>query len=175
MAYKRGLGKNNADVSLKELYKNYKIKSKNPVPYKIYAEFLREYNERIIRAIIYENLEYKMPFKLGFIRIQKRKLTPYMKEGTLVKKHLSPDWKRTREYWSKEYPGLTSEELKAIPNKKVLLHHNDHTNGYSVRFYWDKRISNVKNQSSYIFKATRTAKEELAAFIKKTGILDYFE
>lgn len=175
MAYKRGVGKNNADVSLKELYKNYKSKSKNPVPYKIYAEFLKEYNQRIIQAIIYENLEYKMPFKLGFIRIQKRKLTPYIKNGELIKKHLHPDWKRTRDYWAEKYPGKTSEELKLISDKKVLLHHNDHTNGYSVRFYWDKRVSTVKNQTAYIFKATRTTKEDLAKFIKKTGVLDYFE
>lgn len=175
MEFKRGTGKNNANYSLKELYKEYKLISKNPVPYRVYADFLKEYNDRIIKAIIYENLEYKMGYRLGYLRLQKRKKVPFFKDGKLIKDHINPDWKRTKDYWTKEYPGLTSEEIKAISNKKVLLHHNDHSNGYSVRFYWDKKMSNVKNQSCYIFKATRTAKEDLARFIKKTGLIEYFE
>ena len=174
MAYIRGLGKNNASVTLKELYKNYKSKSKNPVEYKVYAEFLKEYNERIMRSIIYDNLEYRFPYKLGTLRLQKRKYAPYTKNGKLVKKHISVDWKRTRAYWKELYPDMTLQEMKTIPNKKVLLQHNDHSDGYSVRFFWDKRISTTKNQFYYLFKATRTAKEDLAKFIKLNGSIDYF-
>jgi thiol-disulfide isomerase/thioredoxin len=175
LSYKRGTGKNNASYALRELYKEYKSMSDNPVEYKVYAELLKEYNDRIIKAIIYDNLEYKMPYRLGYLRLQKLKKIPFFKDGKLIKKHISPDWKRTKEFWEKEYPGLTTEELDLIPDKKVLIHHNDHTDGYSARWYWDKRFSNVKNQSCYIFKATRTAKETLAAFIKKIGLIEYFE
>ena len=86
-----------------------------------------------------------------------------------------PDWQRSLKKWREENPGLSDEELKQIKGKKVLRFHNDHTNGYSVRFFWDKTLSNAKNQSSYVFKATRTAKETLATFIKKFNILEYFE
>ena len=175
MAYKRTSGKNNADCKLKDLYKHYKKTTKNPVEYNVYSEFLKEYNERIIKAMIYDNLEFKLPYRLGFIRIQKRKKVPYMKDEKLVLKHISPDWKRTLDSWRKAYPDKTDEEIKLIPNKKVLRHHNDHTNGYSVRFYWDKRYSNAINQTCYVFKTTRTAKEELASYVKKVKILEYFE
>ncbi len=175
MAYKRNEGKNNADYSLKELYKRYKVNSKEPLPYKTFAAFIREYNSRIMDAIIYERLEFRMPARVGYIRIQRRSLKAYVKDGEIIKTHLPIDWHRTLEYWRKTYVGKTDQEIKEIPNKKVLRYHNDHTNGNSVRFYWDKSRSIAKNQSCYIYKATRTAKEDLARFIKKTGILEYFE
>lgn len=174
MAFIRGKGKNNADIKLIDLYKSYKKHVKDPVDYKTYSDFLKQYNEKIMSAIIYESFEFKMPFKLGYIRVQKLKYTPYMKNGELRKNHLHVDWKSTLEKWRKDYPGLTDEEIKKIPNKKRLLYLNEHSNGYSVRFLWDKRISNVKNQSCYRFQPTRTAKEFLAKFIKKTGVIDYF-
>lgn len=178
MAYKRTTGKHNCDYGLIDLYKEYKSESKDPVSYKTYSEFIKEYNERIMNAVIYEALEYKMPYRLGYLRIQKRKKKPYFKDGKLIKKHISIDWKRTLDSWRSQWPNLTDEEIKQIPlgeDKKILLHHNDHTNGYSVRFYWDKRFSNAKNQIAYIYKATRTIKEELASFIKKNGIIEYLE
>jgi len=173
MAYKRNEGKNNADYSLRELYKRYKTNIENPVPYKTFADFLREYNSRIMDAIIYERLEFRMPARVGYVRIQRRRLMAYMKDGQIVKKHIPVDWKRTLDYWRELYPDKTDQEIKEIPNKKVLRHHNEHTNGNSVKFYWDKSRSIAVNQSCYVFKATRTAKEDLARFIKKTGIL-YF-
>ena len=168
MAYKRGEGKNNADYALRSLYKEYKSKVENPIDYKIYSEILKEYNERIINNIIYSALEYKMPYRLGYIRIQRRKKTPYVNNnGEIVSGHLGIDWQKSLALWRKKYPGLSDEELKNIPNKKRLNYLNEHTNGYSARFFWDKNLSNVKNQSCYVFKSTRTAKETLAKYIKK--------
>lgn len=175
MAFKRTNGKNNCDYKLIDLYKEYKLMSKNPVSYKVYSSFIKEYNERIMKGIIYDGLQYKLPYKIGYIAIRKRKKTPYFKNNKLIKDHIGVDWKRTLESWRKKWPNLTDQEIKEIPNKKKLLYHNDHTNGYSVRFFWDKQFSTIKNQSSYIFKATRTNKEKLAKFIKKNNNLQYFE
>ena len=175
MAYKRGEGKNNADYSLRDLYKEYKAQSKNPVSYRVYSEFIKEYNDRIAKAMVYDNIEFNMPYRVGYLRIQKRKITNYIKDGNVVKKHLMVDWHKCRLKWREQYPGLSDEEIKNIPDKKIYLYHNDHTNGYSVRFYWDKRFSNAKNQTAYIYKPTRTIKEELAAFIKSSNTLEYFE
>jgi len=174
MAYKRNEGKNNADYSLRELYKRYKKNSDSPLPYTTFATFLKEYNSRIMDAIIYERLEFRMPARVGYIRIQKKLNKAYVKDGKVVK-CIPVDWNRTLTYWRGLYEGKTDEEIKLIPNKKVLRYHNEHTNGYSVKFCWDKARSIAINQSSYVFKATRTAKEDLARFIKKTGILEYFE
>ena len=175
MAYKRGIGKNNVDCALKELYKGYKKSIEKPVDYKTYAAFIKEYNSRIIDAVIYERLEYVMPARMGRLRLQRQKHVPYVKDDKVVTTHIRPDWKRTLDYWHKIYPGKTDEEIKLIPNKKVLKYQNEHSNGYSARFCWDKSRSNVINQSCYVFKATRTSLENLARFIKKTGIIEYFE
>lgn len=175
MAFKRGNGKNNASVGLKDLYIEYKSESKKPVEYGIYSEFLKEYNKRMMDAMIFANLEYKLPYSLGTIRIQRRKKSPYVKDGKLIKRHLCPDWKKTLDSWREKWPNLTDEEILKIPNKKVLRHHNDHTNGYSVRFLWDKRFSNAIGQSAFVFKANRTIKENLAKYIKKYGTNDFFE
>jgi len=175
MAYKRGVGKNNSDFGIKDLYKEYKSTSKNPIDFKTYSIFLKEYNDRIINGIIYENIEYKAPYRLGYFRIQRRRLTPFVINGEIKKSHILPDWKKTLDYWHKQYPGKTDEELKLIKDKKILVYLNEHTNGYSVRFLWDKSTSNIKNQNVYIFKITRTAKENIAKFIKKNGIIEYFD
>ena len=98
-----------------------------------------------------------------------------MKDGKLVKRCLSPDWKASKELWEKQYPGLTTDEISAIKNKKILYHLNEHSGGYGARFFWDKTTSNAINQSAYVFKATRTLKEELAAHIKDIKIIEYFD
>lgn len=175
MAYKRGLGKNNCNYRLKDIYKEYKQKSNNPVDYSTFAAFIKEYNKRIVTAIIYENLCYKMPYRMGDIRIQKRRLIPFVRDGKVIKGHILPDWEKTLVYWRKKYPDKTDQEIKEIPGKKVLKYLNEHTNGDSARFFWEKAYSNVKNQSCYIYKATRTAKEEIARLIKRSGRVNYFE
>lgn len=176
MAFKRGEGKYNADIVIKNLYNEYKNKSKNPISFRTYSLILNEYNDRIIKHIIYSALEYKMPYRLGYIRIQRRKKAPYIgDDGKIVDYHLGVDWQKSLALWRKKYPGLSDEELKEIPDKKKLKYLNEHTNGYSARFYWDKNLSNVRNQSNYVFRATRTAKEILAAYIKKIGRVIYLE
>lgn len=175
MAFKRGLGKNNCDYGMRDIYREYRKQSKNFVDRSTFSKILNEYNERIMTAMIYENLIFKMPYRLGEVRIQRRRMTPYVKDGEVVKSHIMPDWKATLDYWREQYPDLTDEEIKQIPGKKVLRHLNKHTNGYSARFFWDKNYSNAINQSCYIFKATRTAKEELARLLKKIGRITYFE
>lgn len=175
MAYKRGLGKKKSDLALADLYKHYKSIIKNPVDYKTYSSFLKEYNDRIMKAIIYENLEYRMPCRMGYFRIQRRRIKPLVIDGVVKKTHLKVDWARTLKIWREKYQGLTDQEISDIKDKKIYRYTNDHTNGYSCRFFWDKRYSNIKHQSCYAFIATRTAKETLARFIKKTGLIEYFD
>ena len=57
--------------------------------------------------------------------------------------------------WNELYPNKTKEELKDIPNKKLIIHTNDHSNSTLLKWYWDKRMSNVTNHQAYIFKAVK--------------------
>lgn len=175
MAYIRGEGKNNAAIRLIDFFKNYKKHTDNPVDYKTYSNFIKDYNDKIINAMVYDSIEFKMPFKLGTLRVQKTKYTPYLKDGKLKKNHMPIDWKSTLESWRKKYPDKTDEEIKLIPDKKLIYHLNEHTGGFTARFFWDKRLSNIKNQSCYRFSATRTVKENMAKYIKRIGFVEYFE
>lgn len=175
MAFIRTFGKYNCTTTINDFYSTYKNSVKNPVSKKIYHMFINEYNEKIMYSMIHDALEYKMPYRIGYLRVQKKMKKPFILNGKVVTYHMSPDWKRTLEYWRKEYQGLSDEEIINIPNKKILRYHNDHTNGYSVRFYWDKRTSNVKWQSAYSFKASRTSKIMLKNYIFKNGVNIFFE
>lgn len=175
--YKRTTGKFNSDYTLKELYKEYKLGSKNPVSYQIYTFILKNYNDRIMRHIIMKNMSFKMPYRLGEIRGQrlKNKAIAIRDDGIIDRRKLPADWNATLAYWRKIYPDKTMEEIKAIPDKKVLRHLNLHTGGYRCRFYWDKVISNVKNQYYYTFKASRTNKNKMSSFVKSKETIPYYE
>ena len=119
-----------------DIFKYYKTQEANNVDYKTFASVIKEYNSRIMDAIIYEKLEFKMSYNLGYLRIQRRKKTAYLKDDKLKKYHLGIDWKKTKDFWLKEYAGKTWDEIKDIKGKKKFTFHNDHTNGWSCRFFW---------------------------------------
>lgn len=175
--YIRNNGKYNADYSLRDLYREYKKNAKNPIDYKVYSWILNEYNDRIMKYIIMKNMSYKMPYRLGEIRGQrvKNKVIATRSDGIVDKRGLPPDWNASINYWKKIYPDKTLEEIKAIPDKKVIRHLNMHTDGYRCRFFWDKMLSNVKNQYYYIFKASRTNKNRMSSFVKDNETVPYYE
>jgi hypothetical protein len=175
--YLRGKGKTNCDYSLKDLYKEYKKQVKNPVDYTTYVSVLKEYNDRIMKLIIYSNLSFKMPYRLGYLHGQKTKTKtlPDRSDDIIDVEKMPVDWDATLRYWGKTYPDKTKEEIKAIKGKRKIRHLNLHTDGWRCRFYWDKIISNVKNQSYYIFKASRTNKERMSSFAKEKQDILYYE
>lgn len=133
------------------------------------AFFLDKFNQ-----IIYKNETFSMPARLGDLRIRKRKTRLKLdSDGNLDKSKLKIDYRKTLDLWSKLYPGKSMEEIKQIPDRKVIYHMNDHTDGDIVHFYWDKITSNVKNQSAYRYMATRTLKRNLAKTVKTLNIQYY--
>ena len=180
ISFKRGKRKTIADYKTQDIYKHYKIKCKErnlePVPYGKFAKILRVFNENRINLVIMENIEFHMPFRTGSIRVKKKEVKIKIKDnGDVDKRNLSINWKKTKEYWMKQYPNLTSEEIKEIPNKKLIYELNEHTDGFRFIYYWDKITCNIKNQSAYSFTATRTNKEKLTVALKTIRNLNYYE
>jgi len=174
MYFKRGLRKIIADNTPADCYKFYKKNRKHEaeVSPTIYHEIVQKFNHLTIRAMIYENKEFVMPGRLGSMRILKREQKIRLnKEGNVDTKRLAVNYKKTKELWIKLYPGLTGEEIKEIPNKKVIFEYNEHTDGYKFNFIWNKITSNVKNQTAYYVEMTREAKTELSRALKQVPLL----
>ena len=73
------------------------------------------------------NFEFRMPGRLGYIRIRKKLAIPKVINGKLFSNHLGVDYKATKELWKEKYPGKTLKELKNIENKPLIKYLNDHT------------------------------------------------
>jgi len=144
-------------LTLKHIYQYY-IKdisktSKYYQPYNIYRAICEDANKELSNEIL-EGYFFTMPYRLGTIRIKKRKIDI---------NNLKPDF------------GLFNESDGTYKNK----HLNQHSNNYYVRYYWTKRVETlIKNKSVYSFIPTRFNKRELAKRIKENTmdqINKYFE
>tara|TARA_R110000744_G_scaffold345108_2_gene450525 strand:+ start:4512 stop:4958 length:447 start_codon:yes stop_codon:yes gene_type:complete len=134
--------------TLKSAYKNYD--DFYNVGYKKYRAVCEDFNKRIVEDILMKAKEFKMPYRLGTLRIKKKKMN-YSK-----KNKLKINWLETNKY------------------KKVIYHLNDHTDGFNYRWFWSKVNAVIKNKSVYSFQATRTNKRRLAGLLKNKKV-DYFE
>lgn len=144
-------------LTLKHIYQYYikdiSEESKYHLDYKTFRNICEEFNKELSKEIL-EGYFFKMPYRLGTIRIKKRKVDL---------KNLKPNF------------GLYNETDGEYKNK----HLNEHSNNYYVRYYWNKRIATlIKNKSAYSFIPTRENKRTLAKLIKENGISQvnkYFE
>lgn len=154
----RGEGLFKNSLTLTHIYQYY-IKdleedSKYNIDYKIYRAICVDANKLMMSKIIDEGYFFKMPYRLGTLRIKKRKVDF---------NNLKPDF------------GLYNKSNGKYKNKIL----NDHSGNYYVRFYWNKyRETIVKNKTPYSFIPTRANKRYLAKVIKDNGILQinkYFD
>ena len=144
------------------------------VGYSKFAGIIKDFNKELSRMIIEDAVEFKMPFRLGYVRIKKFKKKYMLRaDGTIDKSNQSINWKATRELWAKEYPGKSIPELKQIRGKPLIYHLNEHTGGYGFFLYWNKKGSNAMNRSVYSMIFTSTNNRHLANVLKGEGNVDY--
>jgi hypothetical protein len=167
------VGRNKIDINSQYIYKKY-IKGLDTIEKKDGFDLslgeitnaVADVNERIMENIIYKNLFFKLPFKLGTIMIFKAKpKLRFKKDGTLS---LPIDHKETNKLWE--------EDPEAKLNKKRIYFRNLHTGGYLMYFKWLKLGSNVNNIKGFEFVPVKGAKRKLSAALKDPFIkIDYFE
>lgn len=153
---KRGKNKIQNVLTLKHSYQYY-IKdidenSKYAVDYKTYRKICEEFNKELSNELL-EGYFFKMPYRLGTIRIKKRKIDF---------KNLKPDF------------GLFNNTEGGLKNK----HLNEHSDNYYCKYHWNKRYATIiKNRALYSFVPTRANKRALAKIIKSEPlqINKYFE
>lgn len=150
MAYERDY---KVTASLQDAYKLYK-ELYSGLPKNEYLAIAYDINKTLSDAIIRESLEYRLPEKLGFLRIKKAKQKLVIKDGKIDPKKNVIDWENTWNYWKEIYPGLTHKEIKKLKGKKVLYQTNQHTDGTIMRWAWTKGYG-VKNYSVYTFDTVK--------------------
>lgn len=153
------------DYNYDDIYEFYRENYSKKISKKEFKKLCYTFNKIIGNKIIKESFEFKLPFRLGSIRIKAEKQKIKFKEnGKVDKSKTSIDWGATWKMWYEQFPHLSYKEIQAEPNKTSLVHTNEHSNGYIMRWFWDKRLSNTKNQSAYIFKPVK------GGYLEKEGI-----
>lgn len=157
LTYKRGKRKVLADYKFDEIYQFYKEMRgdeafSKPIVHEIYKKLFPE----IIKLIIFENIDYRMPARLGYLRIKKKLVEVKLdKNGKVDARKLSVNWKDTKKYWKEIYPDKTQEEIKVIKGKHLIRELNEGTDGYRMIWFWDKTTCNLKNQAVYYIDMSR--------------------
>ena len=151
-----------------DAYKDFRAKYKLVYPKlkrKDYVNICHRVNDALIDKIIKESMEFRMPYRLGTLSVKKNKVLLAVKDGVLEKHRLIPDWGKTWEMWNNDNPGLTRKEIFKIKDKKIIYNMNHHTNGYVMKWFWDKGTSYVPNHSVYYFRPTKANRLALASWI----------
>lgn len=160
-----------SDVGTKDYYRHYckRYENRYKVSRTTFTKICREFNEEIMKLMIYENFEFTMPSNLGRLSIKAKQIKLTVDEnGNIDMDRLRPDWKATKDLW---------ESDPDAKEKKVLVRHfNEHFGRRNARFVWDKRPCTARNQGLYVFKASRYWKRALAKAIKdKDSNVFYYE
>lgn len=152
--FSRGPNKEQNPYTLKDMYSSYieNIPEDNPyfVSYKQYRSITEEFYKAMMVNILEHSGEFKMPYNIGKVYINKKRVP------VEYKKRLTVDWAMTNKHG------------------KIIYHLNEHSRGYKYVFHWEKRTFTMKHKSMYRFVPTRTNKRKLAKLIK-SGDYDYFE
>lgn len=160
--YKRGKGKVTTDFGMGEMYDFYLDNYKNTVTKALYREICKEFNEKALQEVIYEAHDFSMGSRLGSIRVRKFNNTPRLNKEGELSNNFGVNWYETKKLWKEKWPDKSDEEIRNIPNKPRILHLNKHTDGWVMKWHWDKITCNVPNQSAYRFEPQRTIKREAA-------------
>jgi hypothetical protein len=172
---KRGLGKITADYTLKDAYKHFcislvlhetiqgntiDIQKRHNITCTKYNSICKEFNQLLSDLIIYNAYEFKIPYRIGPIRIRKYKARLKIDPVTnkLQTNTLPVDYKATKLLWS--------EDEEARLNKKKVYILNTHTDGYRCTWFWSKKRCNIPNKSVYQFIPCRRNKRALAEALK---------
>lgn len=179
---KRTEGKNNSHKKIADFYKYYnksvdsiigikgnKTKGSYNVSTPKYGSIFKDINSGIMNLILLQNFEFKMPCRLGTIKVIKYKHSlKFKSDGTVDKKSWGVNWKETLLLWERD------EESRI--NKKLVYHLNDHTNGFVCKFKWNKRGCNIPNHFYYKFIASREHKRNLNKYLKDKSLnIDFYE
>jgi hypothetical protein len=174
--FKRGSRRILANYKMTEIYNFYKEQyGDEALPKEKVHEIYKKLFPEIVKLMVFENLDYRMPARLGYIRVKKKEVGPKIdKNGNLDTRKLSVDWKKTKRLWEKLYPEKTAEEIKLVEGKPVVREMNEHSGDCRLYWQWDKLTSNLRNQSAYFLNMVRDADNVLSHAVKMNKNINFY-
>ena len=151
-----------------DLYKkDHEEKDKPYVSKKDFVRICHLHNQIISREIIENYLDYRIGWRMGYMRIKKSLLKYKIKNGRLKPSTKIIDWGACRKLWKEKYPDIDPKDYKNIPDKPLIFFTNEHSNGEVMKWHWDKSLCNIKNNTCYLFTPTKYNRRTLAKVIKE--------
>tara|TARA_R110000868_G_scaffold122495_3_gene324674 strand:- start:6436 stop:6963 length:528 start_codon:yes stop_codon:yes gene_type:complete len=157
---KRTKGKLNHNKSTKDAYEYYKNNNVTDVSKLNFLKVAKELNEKLLKLCIADNIPLYLPY-MGKIEIRKYKRKLFDEEGNL--KFRIIDYKKTNE----------ARKETGDP-EVIILRTNDHSDGFTYKFYWRKNYCQDPLIKRLAFKAVRNLNRFLAEQIL-TEKNDYYE
>lgn len=151
MAYERDY---KVTASLHDAYKVYKKLYKDIKDRRKFLDIAYDINKCLSDMIIRDSLEYRLPERMGFLRIKKKKQKLIIINGRISPKKNIIDWENTWKLWKEMYQDKSWKEIKKMKGKQVLFQTNRHTDGEIMKWYWRKG-SGVKNSTVYVFDVVK--------------------
>jgi hypothetical protein len=132
--------------TIKDSYKYYVSQYGKDLEYSVYRKICVSFNKKISGYIVEKASEFKMPSRLGVIRIKKLKSNSTKKV----------DWKASKE------------------NDCLVYHLNFHTDENYYKWFWHKKGALFTNKNAYSFAPIRGNKRMLAKLLKENKV-EFFE
>lgn len=160
----RGEGRIKTDYGIKDFYKYYYSKSKNPKNKELFNKIVYDFNKRIVDSIINDGLEFT-PIKAQFtFCIRKNKRSIKLIDNKVVNTH-PIDWKTTTTLWEND------EEAR---DKKLIIRFlNNHTSKYVFRILMLKNKGTYLNKRFFRYKPPRSFQRSLAKRILNPNLDNY--
>lgn len=149
-------------IGVLHYHRYYKRNYKNPLKLSLYRKVLRSINSKVANKISDDCYDFKMPKRMGIIKIRKFEKKIAIDENGKVRHKFAPNWKATRELWN--------NNKEAELAKKIIFYENEHSNGYTYRIIYDKYSSNYKNKSLYRFQPNRGLTRRLSKNIQENNL-----
>jgi hypothetical protein len=147
--------KNN--ITLKNIWYSYPYrytqKSSHYVTQSQFRNIAKDFFKLLSEEMINSAYEYKLPHRLGILRVKKFK-------G--LKRQV--DWGLTNKHYKEE------NATKPSGSKSFVYHNNKHSAGYTARWWWTMNKW-VKYNQIFSFVATRSNKRLLAQSIKNDNVI----
>jgi hypothetical protein len=178
LAFKRGKREILADYKTTDIYRYYKKNCKHsPITRAQFTAILEGFHDKISDKIVWDNFEFYMPGRMGSIYLIKKESVFFINEktGKAETKFLKLDFAACKKKWEALYPGLTGEEIAAIPDKPKIFWLHENTDGKYARWFWDKSLCIVPNKIAYYFEPVRAIKNKVSNYINTFNRVDYYE
>lgn len=138
-----------AKFNTSNAYNLYRTGVKGHVDSKVYMKVIKDFFDELFILITIKNMQYNLPFDLGYIFLGKRK--------TNVRKRV--DYGATNKWWA------TNPEAK---EKKLKVYYtNTHTESWLYKYVYGKGTG--KDTQLTTFKPVRTWNRSLAALLKNVN------